>query len=277
MRTRSSGRLTGWSVTAIVVIGLAVAGATFGQAAAQSTPAASAPVRIIWPIPGAEVVGRDVSVSWQAPGLRIVPAAAAENPTDLHAHFIVDGAYEAVEGAPVPQQCGVLHTAANPAVLTNLPPGEHTVEFVIADPGHIPVPGLDRPSVTFTVAENPGANRITSPENCEAVTGPDVEIAWEAPDLSIVPATEAQNETDLHAHFIVDNAYEVVAGAPIPVQDGVIHTAANPVTIEGLAPGEHTIQLVIGDPGHIPVPSLARPLVTLIVCDTGAGATPVAG
>ena len=122
MRTHSSDQLTGWLVTPIVVIGLAVAGATFGQAAAQSTPEASAPVRIIWPIPGAEVVGRDVIVSWQAPGLRIVPAAAAENPTDLHAHFIVDGAYEAVEGAPIPQQCGVLHTAANPAVLTNLPP-----------------------------------------------------------------------------------------------------------------------------------------------------------
>jgi Domain of unknown function (DUF4399)/Family of unknown function (DUF6130) len=275
MRTRSSNRLPGWFVTATVVIGLAVAGANFSQAAAQSTPEASAPVRIIWPIPGAEVVGRDVSVSWQAPGLRIVPAAAAENPTDLHAHFIVDGAYEVVEGAPIPQQCGVLHTAANPAVLTNLPPGEHTVEFVIADPGHVPVPGLDRPSVSFTVSENPDALRITSPENCEEVTGPDVEIAWEAPGLTIVPAVEAQNETDLHAHFIVDNAYEVVAGAPIPVQDGVIHTADNPVTIEGLAPGQHTIQLVIADPGHVPVPALARPQVTLIVGE--AGATPVAG
>jgi hypothetical protein len=275
MRTRSSDQLTGWLIAAIVVMGLAVAGATFGQAAAQSTPQASAPVRIIWPIPGAEVVGRDVSVSWQAPGLRIVPAAAAENPTDLHAHFIVDGAYEVVEGAPIPQQCGVLHTAANPAVLTNLPPGEHSVEFVIADPGHVPVAGLDRPSVSFTVAENPDAIRITSPENCEEVTGPDVEIAWEAPGLTIVPAAEAQNETDLHAHFIVDNAYEVVAGAPIPVQDGVIHTADNPVTIEGLAPGQHTIQLVIADPGHIPVPALARPQVTLIVGE--AGATPVAG
>jgi hypothetical protein len=215
-------------------------------------------------------------VSWQAPGLRIVPAAAAENPTDLHAHFIVDGAHEAAEGAPIPQQCGILHTAANPAVLTNLPPGEHTVEFVIANPGHVPVAGLDRPSVTFTVAENPDAIRITSPENCEEVSGPDVEIVWEAPDLTIVPAAEAQNETDLHAHFIVDNAYEVVAGAPIPVQDGVIHTAAKPVTIEGLAPGEHTILLVIGDSGHIPVPGLARPQVTLIVGDAGAGATPVA-
>jgi hypothetical protein len=277
MRTHSSDRLTGWFVTAIVVIGLAVAGASFGQAAAQSTPEATAPIRIIWPIPDAEVVGRDVSVSWQAPGLRIVPAAAAENPTDFHAHFIVDGRYEAVEGAPIPMQCGVLHTAANPATVPNLPPGEHTVELVIADPGHVPVPGLDRPSVTFTVAENPDALRITSPENCAEVAGPDVEIAWEAPGLTIVPAAEAQNETDLHAHFIVDNAYEVVAGAPIPVQDGVIHTADNPVTIEGLAPGEHTIQLVIADPGHVPVPSLARPQVTLIVGEAGAGATPVAG
>jgi hypothetical protein len=264
-------------VTSLVVVALVIAGATFGQAAAQSTPEASAPIRIVWPIPGAEVVGRDVSVSWQAPGLRIVPAAQAVNPTDLHAHFIVDGAYEVVEGAPIPLQCGVLHTAANPAVLTNLPPGEHTVEFVIANPGHVPVPGFDRPSVSFTVAENPDAIRITSPENCEQVTGPDVEMAWEAPGLTIVAAADAETETDLHAHFIVDNAYEVVEGAPIPVQDGVIHTAANPVTIEGLAPGEHTMQLVIADPGHVPVPGLARPRVTIIVGDAGESASPVAG
>jgi len=202
----------------------------------------------------------------------MVPAAQAENETDYHAHFIVDGASEAVEGAPIPQQCGVLHTAANPAVLTNLPPGEHTVQLVIANPGHVPVAGLDRPSVSFTVVENPDAIRITSPENCEQVTGPDVEIAWEAPGLTIVPAAEAKTETDLHAHFIVDGAYEVVAGAPIPAQDGVIHTADNPVTIEGLAPGAHTIQLVIADPGHVPIAGLARPQLTIVVSDQGAAA-----
>jgi hypothetical protein len=274
MRTHSSDRLTGWFVAPIVVIALAVVGVTFGQVAAQSTPVASAPIRIVWPAPGVEVVGRDVSLSWQAPGLMIVPAAEAEHETDYHAHFIVDGVYDVAEGVPVPQQCGVLHTAANPAVLTNLPPGEHTVALVIANPGHVPVPALDRPSVTFTVAENPNAIHITSPENCQQVPGPDVELAWEAPGLEIVPATEAQNETDYHAHFIIDGAYEVVAGDPIPVQDGVIHTAANPVTIEGLAPGAHTIQLVIGDPGHVPVPALARPQVTVVIADTGVAGTP---
>jgi hypothetical protein len=273
MRTRSSIRLSGGVVALLVVVALVIGGATIGQAA-QSTPEATAPIRIVWPAPDAEVIGRDVSVSWQAPGLRIVPAAQAENETDYHVHFIVDGAYEAVEGAPIPQQCGVLHTAANPAVLTNLPPGEHTVQLVVANPGHVPVTGLDRPSVSFTVAENPDAVRITSPENCEQVTGPDVEIAWEAPGLSIVPAAEAKTETDLHAHFIVDGAYEVVAGAPIPEQDGVIHTAASPVTLEGLAPGAHTIQLVIADPGHVPIAALARPQLTIIVSDQGAAATP---
>ena len=33
----------------------------------------------------------------------------------------------------------------------------------------------------------------------------------------------------------------------------------------------------VGDPGHIPVPTLARPQVTFIVGDASAGATPVAG
>ena len=236
-----------------IAVALAIAGASFGRAAAQSTPEAAGAIQIVSPVSGEEVVGRDVAVAWEAPGLTIIPAKEAQNETDYHAHFIVDGAYVVVEGAPVPQQCGVLHTAANPATLSNLPPGEHTVELVIANPGHIPVEGLQRPSVTFTVAEDPDAVRITSPENCAEVAGPDVAIAWEAPGLTIVPAKEAKTETDYHAHFIVDNAYEVVEEAPIPVQDGVIHTAANPVTIEGLAPGMHTIQLVIANPGHIPI------------------------
>ena len=121
MRTRSSIRLSGGVVALLVVVALVIGGATIGQAA-QSTPEATAPIRIVWPAPDAEVIGRDVSVSWQAPGYRIVPAAQAENETDYHVHFIVDGAYEAVEGAPIPQQCGVLHTAANPAVYWSFHP-----------------------------------------------------------------------------------------------------------------------------------------------------------
>ena len=109
-----------------------------------------------------------------------------------------------------------------------------------------------------------------------------MEIAWEAPGQTIVAAAEAQNPTDLHAHFIVDAAYEVVAGQPIPTQEGVLHTAANPATIEGLAPGEHTIQLVLADPGHVPVAGLARPTLTIFVTEGGeatpaAGATPATG
>ena len=273
MRPCASDRVSGWVVTAILIVALATAGATVGQAAAQSTPEATGPIQIVSPAPDEDVVGRDVSIGWEAPGLTIVAAADAKTETDLHAHFIVDGVYEVVDGTPIPQQCGVVHTAANPATLTNLPPGEHTVQLVIANPGHLPVPGLERPSVTFTVADDPEAIRITAPENCAHVAGPDVEIAWEAPGLTIVPAAEAQEETDYHAHFIVDGAYAVVEGAPIPAEDGILHTAANPVLVEGLAPGPHTIQLVIANPGHIPIADLARPTVTVVV---GGEGTPVA-
>lgn len=256
----------GWFAVAIVVAVIAVAGPSFGRAAAQATPEAGGPIRIVSPVEGDAVVGRDVAFRWEAPGLSIVAAAEAENENDLHAHFIVNGAAEVVEGAPLPTQCGVLHTAANPATLTNLPPGEHTVQLAIANPGHVPVEGLARPSVSFTVVEDEAAIRITAPENCAEVDGPEVAIAWEAPGLTIVPAADARNEDDLHAHFIVDDAYEIVEGAPIPVDTaGILHTAANPATLEGLAPGPHTIQLVIANPGHIPIEGLARPEVTIVV------------
>jgi hypothetical protein len=121
---------------------------------AEGTPAAAAPaaVRIVSPAAGESVAGPDVAVAWEAPGLSIAPAAEATGPEDYHAHFIVDGAYAVVEGQPIPQQDGVVHTAANPATLPGLAPGEHTVQLVLGDPGHVPVPGLERPSVTFTVA-----------------------------------------------------------------------------------------------------------------------------
>lgn len=277
MRARSSVRYSHWSGPSLAIALSLTASAAFGQAAAQSTPEATGPIAITAPAEGDTVVGRQVAIGWEAPGLTIVPAAEAQEETDLHAHFIVDGAYEVVEGAPIPNpQCGVLHTAANPATLSNLAPGEHTVALVIANPGHIPVEGLERPTVTFTVEEDPDAVRITSPENCDEVAGPDVEIAWDAPGMSIVAAADAQDEDDRHAHFIIDGAYQVVEDAPIPTQDGVIHTAAYPATIEGLAPGLHTIQLVIANPGHVPVPDLARPTLTILAAGEEA-ATPVAG
>lgn len=276
MQRRFTHRLAHLIPMGFVIAALTASGASVGRTSAQATPEATGPIAIVSPASGEELVGRDVAVSWEAPGLTIVAAAKAKQPTDLHAHFIVDGAYDVVEGAPLPQQCGILHTAANPVTLVNLSPGEHTVQMVIADPGHVPVAELDRPSVTFTVAEDPDAIRITTPEQCDEVSGPDVDIAWEAPGLTIVAASEATAETDLHAHFIIDGAYDVAEDLPIPMQDGIVHTAANPVTIEGLAPGQHTVQLVIANPGHVPVPDLARPTVTFIVTEPEAPATPVA-
>lgn len=282
MRAPSSIRSRRRALPSLVLVLALAAIAASGQAAAQSTPETAGTIAITSPNEGDTVVGRQVAIAWDAPGLTIVPAAEAEEETDLHAHFIVDGAYEVVEGAPIPNpQCGVLHTAANPAALSNLPPGEHTVALVIADPRHVPVEGLERPTATFTVEEDPDAVHITAPENCDEVAGPAVEIAWEAPGMSIVPAADAQDENDLHAHFIVDGAYQVVEEAPIPAQDGVLHTAANPATIEGLAPGLHTIQLVIANPGHVPILDLARPTLTLLVAGdsdaTPAAAAPSAG
>ena len=155
------------SIVAVVLAGLVAAGGPGLAAVAQdATPAAACPIPIVSPAEGDEVAGPDVAVAWAAPGLQIVPAAQAQDADDYHAHFIVDGAYAVVEGVPIPQQDGVVHTAANPAVLTGLAPGEHTVQLVIGNPAHVPVPGLDRPTVAFTVSAQsatPMASPVASP------------------------------------------------------------------------------------------------------------------
>ena len=148
---------------AIVVGGLLVE-PDLGRGA-QATPAPTGPIRIVSPTEGEQVLGPNVAIVWEAPGLTIVPAAQATVETDYHAHFIVDRAYEVVEGVPLPTQACVVHTAANPATIT-LGPGRHRVELVIGNPGHVPVPGLDRPIVSFTVVvedATPAASPIASP------------------------------------------------------------------------------------------------------------------
>ena len=96
MRARSSVRYSHWSGPSLAIALSLTASAAFGQAAAQSTPEATGPIAITAPAEGDTVVGRQVAIGWEAPGLTIVPAAEAQEETDLHAHFIVDGAYEVV-------------------------------------------------------------------------------------------------------------------------------------------------------------------------------------
>ena len=254
-----------------MVIGLAVAGATSEQ---RRSRRGLRPVRIIWPIP-AEVVGRDVSVAQPGSGLRSFPPRP-RSPTDLHAHFIIDGAYEVVEGAPFPQQCGVLpHRGHYPAgAHQRFPPGEPNVEYVIRRPR--PRPGrrigstIGSPS---TVAENPDAVASPRRRTVEKVTrtergdhlggaGSDHRSRCGGAGRNRPPCLTSSSST-----MPIGWSPALHSGAGRRRSD-----TDNPVTIEGLVPGQHTIARFCRS-GPRPGPALARPQVTLIVGEAGANAS----
>lgn len=83
--------------------------------------------------------------------------------------------------------------------------------------------------------------------------------------MQLVAAGHAA-ENSGHHHLLVDTALPD-PGLPIPADDKHIHYGdARTSTELSLAPGQHTLQLLLGDHLHIPhEPPVASPVITIIV------------
>ncbi|MGF0240391.1 DUF4399 domain-containing protein [Rhodococcus sp. IEGM1300] len=71
-------------------------------------------------------------------------------------------------------------------------------------------------------------------------------------DVALAPAGDVTKNTG-HHHLLIDVDKLPAAGAPIPLDANHIHfgKAQTEATIK-LAPGKHTLQLELGDSGHMP-------------------------
>lgn len=108
---------------------------------------------------------------------------------------------------------------------------------------------------------------IVSPEDGATVTSP-VHVVFGAEGIGLSPAAPAgeKNDNAGHHHLLVDTDL-ANPGLPIPADDNHLHygKAQTEATIE-LAPGTHTLQLVMGDYLHIPFdPVIASPKITITV------------
>ena len=109
---------------------------------------------------------------------------------------------------------------------------------------------------------------IIAPENGAAVTGP-VTVRFGLVGMGVAPAEVAVENTG-HHHLLIDRAPFGVgdeATYAIPADDNNKHfgKGQTEVTLE-LAPGSHTLQLVLGDHGHVPhVPPVGSEVVTITV------------
>jgi len=120
-------------------------------------------------------------------------------------------------------------------------------------------------AATPTSASAPGAVVfIISPADGATVASP-VAVKFGVSGMAIAPAGQ-QTPNSGHHHLVID-ADLPPAGQPIPASEQYMHygKGQTETTVE-LAPGQHTLQLVLGDANHIPhAPPVVSKVVTITV------------
>ncbi len=106
---------------------------------------------------------------------------------------------------------------------------------------------------------------IISPKDGETVSSP-VTVLFGLEGMGVAPAGIAKENTG-HHHLLVDAKEMPAAGKPIAKDAQHMHFGGGQTqTVLTLAPGTHTLQLIMGDTGHIPhSPAVASPVVTITV------------
>jgi hypothetical protein len=122
-----------------------------------------------------------------------------------------------------------------------------------------------------------GQIRITSPTAGSTVTGP-VNVTVDITGVTVKPAAEGDpNAFHYHVLVDVDPATVVQAGQPLPTgQENIIHTADLSVPLANLAPGPHTVTVILTRTDHVPLAQAVQDRVQFTVGATG-GAQPQTG
>ena len=105
---------------------------------------------------------------------------------------------------------------------------------------------------------------FVSPADGETVSNP-VTVVFGIEGMSVAPAGDDTPHSG-HHHIIIDAELPDL-GMPIPASDNHVHFGDGRTETElTLAPGEHTLQMLLGDHMHIPHdPPLASERITILV------------
>lgn len=105
---------------------------------------------------------------------------------------------------------------------------------------------------------------IVSPQNGDTISGP-VTVVFGLKGMGVAPAG-AEIENTGHHHLLIDTAIPEL-GLPVPADDQHKHfgKGQTETTIE-LAPGKHTLQLLLGNHLHVPhEPVVASEVIEITV------------
>lgn len=107
---------------------------------------------------------------------------------------------------------------------------------------------------------------IISPQNGATLKSP-VRVRFGLSGMGVAPAGVAKEKTG-HHHVLIDtDAKDLDLSKPLPATDKVVHFGGGQTeTMLKLAPGKHTLMLVLGDENHVPFdPPIVSRKITITV------------
>lgn len=216
-------------------------------------------VQISAPEDDAKIAGNVVSLAVDVEGIDIVKADGDTSGKTGHLHVFIDSDPVAV-GEAIPKAPNVVHSADNPVVIPGLSVGDHTLTVVVGDGTHTRM-DVEEQSVHVTV-EGPSID-ATAPATLGA--GQPLNIDVKVDGFDLVKADGATTEATGHLHAFVDTPPVAPGEAIVTGNPMIIHSATSPITVPGLAAGEHTIWIVVGDGTHHAFKTSVRDKVVVTV------------
>ncbi|HEY8200471.1 MAG TPA: DUF4399 domain-containing protein [Actinomycetota bacterium] len=227
---------------------------------AASPSAAAATVAVSSPADNAEIGGNVVALAVEAKGIEVKAADGDRSGKTGHYHVFVDKDPVA-PGQVIPMEAGVIHSATSPILVPGLSVGEHTLTVVMGNGVHERIAG--EPQTVKVKVKGPSV-KASAPATVKA--GQPVVVTMSVEGVQIKAADGDTSGKTGHYHVFIDPATAPAAdGQVIPKNDKIIHTDQSTATINGLAPGSHTIWVIVGDGKHIPLNPLVAAKLTVVV------------
>jgi len=202
-----------------------------------------------------------VKIRFGIENMEIAPAGTVR-PNTGHHHLLIDTGLPPLD-QPIPSDFNHIHfgSGQTEAEIT-LPAGEHTLQLLLGDHAHIPHNPpvvseiihvkVDAATVEKTRTPAPAGASVSLVEPVDGATvGRNVTVKFGISGMDLAPAGTSKPNSG-HHHLLIDT--------PLPPLDREIPSDLNHLhfgraqteTEITLAPGDHTLQLLLGDHEHLP-------------------------
>lgn len=204
------------------------------------------------------VGGNVVTLNLTAKGVRIVKADGDTTGKTGHFHVFIDREPPAA-GATIPKEAGIVHSIDAATKITGLSVGSHTFTVVLGNGVHQRI-GDAQAKATVQV-DGPSVD-ASAPATVAA--GAPVPVAFKLTGATVAPANGDTSGKTGHFHLFIDR--DPILTGPIPKEAGIVHTIESSYAVTGLAAGEHTIWVVLGNGVHT---SLEEPVMDKVTVTVG--------